>query len=182
MAYFAAVENVQHPYEFSPRRQTDQLNELQTSYNQTLAQTGSQNRDRLDDAMKIVVNNNYCVKCHLVGDFMPEGAAQAKGPNLAKVYQRLRPEYVRRWIAAPNMVLPYTSMPVNIKYDPESKTLGGVEQNLYHGTSVEQLDGLVDLLMNYDEYSQRKLLVTPLVPKAPETPAAPAEPATGQTK
>ncbi len=168
--YFAAVDNAQYPYELEQNRLTDHLTAKQAKYEQTLAAKGSSKRDRLDDAMQIVVNGNFCVKCHLVGDFQPEGADQAKGPNLARVYERLRPDYVRRWIAKPTMILPYTSMPENIPYDPAKEHLGGVDQNLFHGTSVEQVDGLVDLLMNYDEFAKRKTLVTPLIPKA--APAA----------
>src|SRR4029077_20910890 len=74
---------------------------------------------RLDDAMKVVVNGNFCVKCHIVADFTPAGSNRAKAPNLADVYRRVRPEYARNWIANPKMILPYTAMPVNIPYqDP----------------------------------------------------------------
>ena len=46
-------------------------------------------------------------------------------------------------------------MPVNIPYDPAAPYLGSnMPQELYHGTSVEQLDALVDLLMNYDQYAR----------------------------
>ena len=128
---------------------------------------------RLDDALKIVTNGNYCVKCHLVSDFEPKGADRAKAPNLARVYERLRPDYVRDWIANPKMILPYTAMPVNIKYDPADKVnLGGVAQDIYHGTSLEQLDALVDLLMNYDNYAKQQKAIAPLVKDVPP-PAAP---------
>jgi hypothetical protein len=128
--------------------------------------------------MKIVVNNNYCVKCHVVGDFAPVGSDQAKGPNLARVYQRLRPDYVRRWIAKPTAFLPYTSMPENIPFDASKPHQGGIDQALFHGTSTEQLDGLVDLLMNYDEYSKGKALVTPLVAPAGSPATTESQPST----
>ena len=44
------------------------------------------------------------------------GSVCTYAPNLADVYRRLRPEFVRDWIANPKMILPYTSMPVNIPY------------------------------------------------------------------
>jgi hypothetical protein len=141
--------------------------------------------------MRVIVNNNYCVKCHLVGDFQPTGSDRAKAPNLAQVYRRLRPDYARNWIANPKTYLPYTSMPVNIPYDPDLPNLGGVSQDLYHGTSVEQVDGLVDLLMNFDEYTKQRSSITTLVQEyggqvqptpgaetpAPGAPAAPTPPA-----
>jgi hypothetical protein len=146
-----------------------------------------EDRSRLTDAMRIVVNNNYCVKCHRVGDFEPAGTDRAKAPNLADVYRRLRPDYVRKWIANPKSILPYTSMPVNVPYDPDLPNLGGVSQALYHGTSVEQVDGLVDLLMSYDEFTKRRSSVVDLVkeyggpPVAPTTPPATPPAATGGT-
>ena len=113
-------------------------------------------RRRFDDALKIVVDGNYCVKCHMVADYRAAGSNRAKAPNLADVYRRLRPDYTRGWIANPKMILPYTSMPVNIEVRSGGAAfLGGVSQDLYHGTSIEQVDALVDLLMNFDPFSRR---------------------------
>jgi hypothetical protein len=132
---------------------------------------------RLDDAMKIVVNGNFCVKCHLVADYDPPGSNRAKAPQLAEVYRRLRPEFVRDWIANPKMILPYTSMPVNIPYQDPPAILG----QLYHGTNVEQIDALTDLLMNFDEYARQNTRIADRVqPAAPEG-AAPAAGTTGSS-
>lgn len=95
---------------------------------------------------------------------------------------RLRPEYVRDWIANPKRILPYTSMPVNVVYDPNSETLGGVEQNLFTGTSVEQVDALVDLLMNYGDYSIQKTSVADLVKKSNSASQPAEEPAEDDDK
>ena len=119
--------------------------------------------DRLAAAMRIVTDKNYCVTCHVVGDFDPRTSDRAKGPNLADVYKRFRPDYVRRWIAEPVSVRPYTGMPIIIPYQPAAPQLGGVAQSLYPGTSVQQLDALVDLLMNFDAYTRQRAPVTPLV-------------------
>jgi hypothetical protein len=64
-------------------------------------------------------------------------------------------------------------MPVNIPYDPALPNLGGVNQALFPGTSIMQLDGVVDLLMNFDEYTRRRTSVKSLV-KEPTQPAEPA--------
>ena len=182
--YFAAVDNAEYPYAFSSRRQPDHLQQADSAYAQTLngAEFDGKPRTRLDDAMRIVVNNNYCVKCHRVGDFEPTGADRAKAPNLSQVYRRLRPEYARNWIANPKSYLPYTSMPVNVPYDPDAPNLGGVAQDLYHGTSIDQVDALVDLLMNFDEYAKQRSSIATLVEKyggvvTPGAPGAPATPA-----
>ena len=117
--------------------------------------------------MKIVTNGNYCVKCHSVGDYQVKGAVRRSAPNLAEVYRRLRPDYTRDWIANPVRILPYTGMPVNIPYDPTPPNFGGVNQALFPGPSILQLDGVVDLLMNFDEYTRRQTSVKGLVKEPP---------------
>jgi cytochrome c2 len=174
--YFAARDNATFPYEFSQARQESHLQKRAESYEQRLKDLGVEGdaESRFDAAMKIVVDNNYCVKCHQVADFIPQGGPRARAPNLADVYRRLRPEYVRHWIANPKMILPYTSMPVNIPYDPAAPFNGGVKQELYHGTSTEQVDALVDLLMNFDRYAKQNTTIADKVQKPAETPPAAA--------
>ena len=166
--YFSALDNAAYPYDFNPRQQKAHLVAAEADYQKVLEQaaTGGESapRTRFQDALKIVVDNNYCVKCHLVGDFEPKGPELAKAPNLAQVYRRLRPDYVRNWIANPKWILPYTAMPQNIKIET------AVNQDLYHGTSIQQIDALVDLLMNFDEYAKQRSLIAPLV--KPADPAA----------
>jgi hypothetical protein len=77
------------------------------------------------------------------------------------------------------MILPYTPMPVNVKYVASAPNKGGVSQDLYHGTSVEQVDALVDLLMNYDEFARENTSIKALVPAMP--PAASAAEAAKKT-
>ncbi len=167
--YFAAKSNAEFPYEYNNRRRHGYLSELEQSHPALLA-----------DAMKIVTNGNYCVKCHSLGDYQVHGSPRGLGPNLDQVYRRLRPEYTRRWIANPQRTLPYTGMPVNISYDPKPPNFGGVSQELFPGPSTAQLDGVVDLLMNFDEYTRRQTSVKGFVKEPPsggQQPAAPPAPA-----
>ncbi|MHB0955372.1 MAG: hypothetical protein ACYC0X_03240 [Pirellulaceae bacterium] len=177
--YFAARDNVQYPYPLAPERSDQYLAQADARYVQQLdelhraGQTllNAASAGRLIDAMKIVTSGNYCVKCHRVGDFDPAGTDRVKGPDLSLVYRRLRSDYLRRWIAKPTAILPYTSMPVNIPYDATAPLLGTtVSQALYHGNSLEQLDALVDLLINYDQYTRQQLRVAPLVAPASSDP------------
>ena len=105
MNYFAAVDNADYPYDFDPRTREGYL-------------AGKEREEdhphRLSDALKIMTDNNYCVKCHLVGDFSPPGSDRAKGPHLDEVYKRLRPDYCAALDRQPKRILPYTGMPVNI--------------------------------------------------------------------
>jgi hypothetical protein len=184
--YFAAVDNADFPYAYSGSRDRSRLSALEAQYQQSGQRTGNRGQatansrqassegsagmQRLDDAMKIVVNGNFCVKCHLVADYSPPGSNRAKAPQLAEVYRRLRPDYVRDWIANPKMILPYTSMPVNIPFQEPPAILS----ELYHGTNVEQVQGLTDLLMNFDEYARQNTRIADKV-----QPAPPAAGATG---
>jgi hypothetical protein len=171
--YFAVIEGVEQPYDRILQRQETYLASARDRYQQRLAKLGDQQGkpiegEHLSDAMRIVVDENYCVKCHLIGDFSPGGNAQMLAPNLAKVYRRLRPDYLRRWIADPVSVLPYTTMPAYIPYQEGAPYLGGVPQDLYHGTSTEQLDALVDLLLNFDRHSVTRSPISPMAEAAKE--------------
>ncbi len=151
--YFAAVDRVNYPYDFDPRTRQAHLEAAAADH-----------PERMADAMKIVTDNNFCIKCHLLGDFAPQGYDSAKAPQLGDVYRRLRPEYVLDWVANPKRILPYTGMPVNIPPDKP------VSQDLYKGDSLEQLDGVVDLLLNYDRFMESKTSIKPLI--KPQQPAA----------
>jgi hypothetical protein len=138
--------------------------------------------ERLEDAKKLITNGNYCLKCHHMGAYKPEGSVAPQAPNLAEVYRRLRPEYVRDWVANPARFLPYTGMPVNIPEDkpvrPDQFQISAefkVGPLVEKGTSRQQLDAVVDFLLNYDRYAQRneeiKLNEPPKGAKPPgETP------------
>ena len=43
--------------------------------------------------MKIVIDGNYCVKCHSVGDFQATARSRRSGRIWSEVYRRMRPEY-----------------------------------------------------------------------------------------
>jgi cytochrome c2 len=158
--YFAASSGAEYPYEYNRSQRG--------SY---LAEQEAEHPERFQEAMNIVVNGNYCVKCHAVEDFYPQGDPTTFGPNLANVHPRLRPEYIRNWVANPKRILPYTGMPVNIPFNADAPHLGGVAQNLFSGTSIEQLTGLVDLLLNFDTFAKRQTEVAPMVKAAAEANA-----------
>jgi hypothetical protein len=165
VAYFAAIDNAEYPYDFDPR--------TRAGYLASQAEK-EDNPHRLADGLKIIVDNNYCVKCHLLGDFEPTGSDRAKGPRLDLVYRRLRPEYTLNWIADPKRILPYTAMPTNIPPDKP------VSESLYHGTSLQQINGVVDLLMNFDRFLDDRTSMKPLIKPAPTAaPEAAAPPESG---
>jgi cytochrome c2 len=116
----------------------------------------------LDQAMRLLTDRTtYCAKCHLIGDFTPGGENRTiLAPNLDQVGRRIRPDYVRRWLANPKSVLPYTAMPVN--FPPSGDPMG---QDLYPGSSLEQLDAVTDLLLDYDDYLKRRTSIRTWIDK-----------------
>jgi hypothetical protein len=156
--YFAAVDGADYPYVYDPR--LDQS---------SIAATEKTRPGHLTGALKIVTNNNYCVKCHLVGDYAPPGNPKALAPQLETVHERLRPDYVHNWIANPKRFLPYTGMPVNIPFDKP------VSQDLYAGTSEDQVDALTDLLMQFDTFAKRNLSLDAYLKQQPPQPPPAAQ-------
>ena len=165
--YFAAVDGADFPYDYDPRYESSTLAAREKVY-----------PEHLTDAMRIVTNGNYCVKCHLVGDYAPPGNPKALAPQLSVVRQRLRPDYVHGWIGNPKRFLPYTGMPVNIPFDKP------VSQDLYRGDSEQQLSALTDLLMHYDTFTGRSMSLDAFLQAPPveegdsaDTTQQPVEPA-----
>jgi hypothetical protein len=164
-AYFAAMDGAEYPYEFDVRTRSDHLEQVEQSQPK-----------HLEKALGIVVDNNFCVKCHKVGDFSPTGTVRAMAPRLDRVHNRFRPEYTHRWIGDPTRILPYTGMPQNFPPRPAPP----VAQNLYKGTSEDQIDALVDLLMNFDRFAQDQISIKSLVKPATAAPAAAASAKPGE--
>lgn len=156
--YFAAVDDADYPYQYHRSGGEDYLPEKEYR--------------RIQQALKIVTDNNYCVKCHLVGDFRPKGSVAALAPNLDRVFQRLRPSYVLEWVANPKRKLPYTGMPVN--FPPHNDPNAKLRESLFPGDSEDALRGVVSLLLNYDAYLKHQTSIKSMVKEPPP------EPATGQ--
>ncbi len=145
--YFAAVAGVEFPYTADARVASQPAGGEPTP------------GPRADDALRLLTDRTtYCAKCHLVGDFGPDGENRTVlAPNLDRVGSRIRPEYLRRWLANPKSVLPYTAMPVNFPHD---QTLG---QDLLKGSSLEQLDAVMDLLVHYGEHLKRRASIRKMI-------------------
>ncbi len=87
--YFAVKDRAPFPYELDRQRRAEYLAMADEGYAAKLASLnddGSEEANRtlagrhLTDAMKIVTDANYCIKCHIVGDFDPVAADRAKAP------------------------------------------------------------------------------------------------------
>lgn len=150
--YFAAVDNVAYPYEYHMAGGGDSMSEAEDK--------------ELAQALSLVTDGkNYCVKCHLLGDYQPKGLAADMAPNLDRIYQRLRPDYLRDWIANPKRKLPYTGMPVN--FPPHNDPNATLRQKYFPGESEDALKGVVDMLLNFDTFMKRKTSIKSMVSEPP---------------
>ena len=149
--YFAAMAGADFPY-------GDDSWEPATS-----ALPADERARRRRQAMRLVTDRTtFCAKCHLIGDYTPGDQVRTSlAPRLDRAGQRLRPEALRRWLANPKSVLPYTGMPVN--FPPEGPPLG---QDLLPGTSLEQIDAVADLLLHYPEYLGSQISIRRLIESA----------------
>jgi cbb3-type cytochrome oxidase cytochrome c subunit len=159
--YFAAVSGAEFPYSSDLRGRPTRLDADQQAH-----------ADRYDKALSLVIDRTtYCAKCHRIGDYSPGGETRTiLAPNLDRVSRRIRPEYVRRWLANPKSVLPYTAMPVN--FPPAGPPIG---QDLYPGSSLDQLEAVTDLLLNYDGVLKRRQSIRSLMDQASKPQATPAK-------
>jgi cytochrome c2 len=68
-----------------------------------------------------------CQKCHVLGSKVPPDLNSA-APDLLKVHQRLKPEWVAEWLNNPEALMPGTRMPGFWPADapaPDAKAFGG---------------------------------------------------------
>jgi mono/diheme cytochrome c family protein len=176
--YFRAADGLDAAYNSSARTQPEHL-----------ALADEQFPGRLEDAFRVVTDGtNYCVKCHLVGDYVPKGSPAGLAPQLTRVHDRIQPDFLYRWILNPKRILPYTGMPTNFDQPVQQKAPAVAARGgplLNEGTIDDQLSAVVDLLLNYDAFvmdqvSVKEEVVEPVIPPAGEEGAPPdgeAEPA-----
>jgi cytochrome c2 len=104
--YFASLDKVPYPYQPTPHVDT------------TLLAAGRDLFERWQ-----------CVKCHVVAGKLPNQEPANMAPDLAKVPERLRADWLVHWLADPGRIQPGTRMPSNFPANAEENAypeiLGG---------------------------------------------------------
>jgi mono/diheme cytochrome c family protein len=107
------------------------------------------------DAFKLVANQELCLQCHQVGQVI---AKEQQGPQLGLTAERLRPDWVERWLANPQRFLNYkTIMPQNFKADKkenEAAFIGSDGPNF----SKDQIKAVRDFLMIFPQVADWPVL------------------------
>jgi cytochrome c2 len=104
--FFASLDRVPYPYESKPA---------------LVAADVAAGHD--------LFNRWQCVKCHVVAGKLPNQDPSNMAPDLAKVPQRLRADWLALWLKDPQKVQPGTRMPTNFPANPAEnafpEVLGG---------------------------------------------------------
>jgi hypothetical protein len=136
-------------------------------------------------ARNIFVSGTPCLKCHITGD--PAHDAKAIAPNFLLASQRLKPDWVFRWILDPAGISPGTAMPSALFVKDKDKTKDRWIVNLptlppdvaaYHDDHARLLVRYM-FMMTPDE-QKRLLSATPAPAKPAATPAATTNTTTGR--
>jgi mono/diheme cytochrome c family protein/predicted nucleic acid-binding Zn-ribbon protein len=125
--YFAALEGVELPFVHTDPHDVP--------------------RENLE-AAKILMSEEYfaCFSCHQRGDQAPEGPPEGWAPDLAMANQRLRPDWIVRWLRNPQAVQPGTKMPSFYEEGEDGSPEGGPDDVL-DGDNLRQIHALRDYIM-----------------------------------
>jgi hypothetical protein len=136
--YFAAVDGAAYPYQEVPQRESEYLSAKAENHPHYLS-----------DAWKLVTMGpptGFCAGCHAVGGrpfVAGDPTKVTRGPDLDRVTNRLRPDWLQLWLFNPKLITPYTRMPQNFANDKH------VFPELFGGNARDQAVASRDALMNY---------------------------------
>ncbi|MFQ5877692.1 MAG: c-type cytochrome [Acidobacteriota bacterium] len=82
-----------------------------------------------------------CWNCHQQGERKPQGPPEGWAPDLTLAHRRLNPDWIERWIANPQKLMPGTKMPTY--YDPEDPA-GSAPPDILDGDPGEQIRVLAE--------------------------------------
>lgn len=163
--YFAAVDGAAFPYEEQGPTDPDFIKEKQESLTADGLLAADENY--LHQNWK-TLNGPLCAKCHSIGGKKFKASDPKKdiqGPDLNRVQNRLRADWVKLWLYKPNWITPYTSMPVNFPKNQKQFT------DIFGGEAGHIIEGAAAGLMNYSKLME-DVGQTTYVPKETQKPAA----------
>src|ERR1700732_39136 len=97
-----------------------------------------------------------CLKCHATGD--PAHDKVATAPNFLLAKERLKPDWVERWITDPQAVRPGTSMPSGLfKQENSHWVFSGPTPSSFQGYDKDHSKLLVDYIFLLSPEEQRRV-------------------------
>lgn len=156
--YFAAVDGAPYPYQEIQQAEPEHVAAAQVKFEEEHKARAEKTSYADESWNMLTADNTLCIKCHAVGGrpftARPNDPNVTRGPNLERVAQRLRPDWVNVWLHKPQWITPYTGMPLPFPRGKEDY------KPLFDGNPVHQTAGVRDALFNYYHLLERK-------PKAP---------------
>jgi mono/diheme cytochrome c family protein/cbb3-type cytochrome oxidase cytochrome c subunit len=151
----AAVQKAQKDYDEAEKQAKSLEGQLQSKDFAGLRKQWEAGEVYATDAFRMMAqggDKGSCLKCHQMGNLMPD---DNKAPRLDLAAQRLRPEWTLHWVSNPERLLPYPSpMPAYFpkKYMGNEEVIKGQEyRNFFEGDSLEDIEALRNILMNFQE-------------------------------
>ena len=97
-----------------------------------------------------------CLKCHATGD--PAHDRIATAPNFLLAKERLKPDWVERWIIDPQAISPGTAMPSGLfKREGEHWVFSGPTPPSFQGYDKDHSKLLVDYIFLLTPEEQRRV-------------------------
>ncbi|MGQ3686190.1 MAG: c-type cytochrome [Candidatus Loosdrechtia sp.] len=128
--FFTVRDGEPYPFEFFEETKRDYIKEKEQQF-----------PGYLQSAKKLFESQDVnCLKCHIMGDKMPEGEPVDWAPDLTLAKKRLKPKWIKRWLLDPQSIQPGTKMP---KFFQE-----GEFQEYIPGTPEEQAEVMKDFIWN----------------------------------
>ena len=163
--YFAASDGISYPFQSIAHTEPEYISESEAKF--AFEHPARAKDVSYSDESWKMLTTTLCIKCHAVGgrpfNAAPNDPNVTRGPNLERVSQRLRPDWVRVWLNQPRWITPYTGMPLPF---PRGKA---DYKPLFDGDPAHQTSGVHDALMNYYHLLERKPKASPdlVVPGQP---------------
>ena len=105
------------------------------------------------DAYRLLATTgkSFCLECHRAGDVKGK---EEQGPALELGFERLRPDWTRRWLANPRRLFGYDpAMPQNFPRQDDPKAVPALVE-LMDAPALAQITALRDVLLNFPKVAE----------------------------
>lgn len=123
--YFAAKNGEDYPFEFNLEKHREYIDEREKA-----------RPNWITDAQALFVELE-CQKCHVKGKQTPKGEPSNWAPDLLMAKDRLRPEWLVKWLTDPKKLQPGTKMP-QFQWADVHKS--------FQGSDKEKVEAIKDLM------------------------------------
>jgi hypothetical protein len=122
-----------------------------------------------------------CLKCHATGNAQHDKTATA--PNFLLARERLKPDWVERWILDPQAISPGTSMPSGLfRKEKDQWVFSGPTPPSFQGYAKDHSKLLVDYIFQLTAEEQRRVGAARGRASLPTSPASGRQASTAEAR